>query len=69
MSTKDVAGIIRASEAYSKKMVLKLLEVSQKTWDKMLDEGLPYTCIGHTRWVTGRALIEYFIRKAERKAT
>ena len=69
MSTKDVAGIIKATEAYSKKMVLKLLAVSQKTWDKMLADGLPYTNVGHTRWVTGQALIEHFVRNAERKAT
>lgn len=67
MSTKELVGVIKATEAYSKKMVLRLLETSQKTWDKMLDDGLPFTEVGHTRWVTGQALIEYFIRKAKRK--
>ena len=65
----QLAGVINAAEAYSKRMVLDRLGISQKFWDKMLDEGLPYTVVGHTRWVTGRALIEHLSRKAERKAT
>ncbi len=42
--------------------------ISQKFWDKMLSEGLPYTSVGHTRWVTGQALIEHLSRNAERKS-
>ena len=60
-------GVIHASEAYSKQTVLQLLGVSQKVWDKLLDDGLPYTSIGHTRWVTGKDLLEHLTRKAERK--
>lgn len=60
-------GRIHAEEAYSKHEVLRRLGVSQKVWDKMLDEGLPYTIVGHTRWVTGKDLIEHFSRNAERK--
>ncbi|OYP28524.1 topoisomerase II [Rhodopirellula sp. MGV] len=60
-------GLIRQDEAYSKQMVLQRLGISQKFWDKLLDEGLPYTNIGHSRWVTGRALIEHLVRNAERK--
>lgn len=26
-----------------------------------------YTCVGHTRWVTGKDLVEHFSRNAERK--
>ncbi len=33
----------------------------------MLDEGLPYTTVGHTRWVTGQALIEHLAKYAETK--
>jgi hypothetical protein len=60
-------GIIRADEAYSKQMILERLRISQKFWDRMLDEGLPYTIVGHTRWETGQALIEHLSKNAERK--
>lgn len=60
-------GLIRQNEAYSKQMVLQRLGISQKFWDKLLDEGLPYTNMGHSRWVTGQALIEHLARNAERK--
>ena len=66
MSMRD-SGVIRSDEAYSKNMVLQRLGISQKFWDKMLSEGLPYTSVGHTRWVTGQALIEHLSRNAERK--
>ncbi len=62
------SGVIRTDEAYSKLMVLQKLGISQKFWDKMLAEGLPYTNVGHTRWVTGQALIEHLSRNAERKS-
>ena len=68
MATSTSEGLIHADEAYSKKMVLNRLGISQKFWDKMLDEGLPYTIVGHSRWVTGKDLIEHLRRKAERKA-
>ncbi len=55
-------GLIHADEAYSKSMVLQRLGISQKFWDQMLDDGLPFSPVGHTRWVTGRDLIE-FLRK------
>ena len=64
-----VTGLVHASEACNQKMVLERLGISQKFWDKMLDEGLPYTVIGHSRWVTGKDLIEHLHRKAERKQT
>ncbi len=60
-------GVIRVDEAYSKQTLLKKLGVSQKFWDKMIAEGLPYTHIGHSRWVTGQAVIEHLQRNAERK--
>jgi hypothetical protein len=60
-------GVIKSDEAYSKKMVLDRLGISQKFWDKMLDDGLPYTTVGHTRWVTGQALLEHLSKNAERK--
>ncbi|MEM6779582.1 MAG: topoisomerase II [Planctomycetota bacterium] len=61
------AGVIHADEAYSKRMVLQRLSISQKYWDKLLDEGLPYTIVGHSRWVTGHALIEHLNRNAKTK--
>ena len=64
---KNVPGVINATEAYSKKEVLGRLGVSQRFWDKMLDDGLPYSPVGHTRWVLGQDLIEYLKRNAETK--
>ena len=61
------AGVIRNDEAYSKHTILQRLGISQKFWDKMISDGLPYTSVGHTRWVTGQALIEHLSRNAERK--
>jgi len=60
-------GVISAQEAYSKHSILQRLGISQKFWDRMLDDGLPYTVIGHSRWVTGQDLIEHLSRNAERK--
>lgn len=60
-------GVVNAAEAYSKRTILDRLGVSQKVWDKLLDEGLPFTTVGHTRWVTGKALIEHLTRNAEQK--
>ena len=60
-------GIIKADAAYSKQETLRLLGISQRTWDKMLDEGLPFVNVGHSRWVTGKDLIEHLQRKTERK--
>ncbi|EMI17915.1 hypothetical protein LF1_10960 [Rubripirellula obstinata] len=60
-------GVINVNEAYSKQMLLKKLCVSQKYWDKLLSEGCPYSVVGHSRWVTGQALIEHLTRNAETK--
>jgi hypothetical protein len=46
---------------------LTRLGVSQRFWDKMLDEGLPYTNVGHTRWVTGEAIMQYLKKFAQTK--
>ena len=62
-------GVIHRHEAYSKSMVLAKLGISQKFWDKLLDEGLPYSIVGHTRWVTGEALIRHLEERAEQKRT
>ena len=67
MKNDNITGTVNSLEAYSKRTAMQLLGISQKFWDKMLDEGLPYTCVGHTRWVTGKDLIEHFSRNAERK--
>lgn len=61
------AGLIRDNEAYSKAMVLERLCISQKFWDKMLDDGLPYANVGHTRWVMGRELIAFFTKHSTTK--
>lgn len=63
----DVTGIIRAEEAYSKAMVLSRLGISQKFWDKMLDDGLPYAAVGHTRWVLGYELIRFLEKHSTTK--
>ena len=60
-------GVINRHEAYSKATLFARLGISQKFWDKLLDEGLPYTIVGHTRWVTGEAVIGHMIQRAERK--
>ena len=69
MTSLTKSGIIRGDEAYSKAILMQRLGISQKFWDKMLNEGLPFTTVGHTRWVTGQALIEHLSRNAERKTT
>ena len=69
MKNDNISGTVNSHEAYSKRTAMQLLGISQKFWDKMLDEGLPYTVIGHSRWVTGKDLIEHLHRKAERKQT
>ena len=60
-------GRIHADEAYSKHQLMKLLGISQCFWDKMLDDGLPYTRVGQTRWVIGENVLNYLHRNAERK--
>jgi hypothetical protein len=67
MKRQYSTAFIHEKEAYSKTEILQRLGISQKFWDKMLREGLPYTVIGHSRWVTGQALIEYLNRNAERR--
>jgi hypothetical protein len=62
-----LTGTIRADEAYSKTIAMERLGISQKFWDKMLDEGLPFTNVGHSRWVTGKDLLDHFSRKSETK--
>ena len=68
-SNNHLTGTISADEAYSKQALIQRLGISQKFWDKMLDEGLPYTQVGHSRWVTGQELIEHLRRNAVRKGT
>jgi hypothetical protein len=67
MAGKD-SGIIRSDEAYSKTMVLERLGISQKFWDQMLDAGLPYAGVGHSRWVIGADLIQFLRNHSVRKA-
>lgn len=62
-------GLIRQDEAYSKSTLMLRLGISQKFWDKMLDDGLPYANIGHARWVTGRDLIEFLVKNSTTKRT
>jgi hypothetical protein len=63
----DSPGVISAHEGYSKQEVLKRLKISQKFWDKMLDDGLPYSLIGKSKWVTGKDLLAFLARTAEHK--
>lgn len=67
MSRQNEGGVIRIDEAYSKRCVLDRLGVSQRFWDKMLDEGLPFTNVGHTRWVTGEEIMNYLKKFAQTK--
>ncbi len=67
--TNGSGGVIRADEAYSKRMVLERLGVSQKFWDKLLDDGLPFASVGHTRWVSGRQLIDHLEKCSTTKQT
>jgi hypothetical protein len=62
-----LAGTIQIGEAYSKTVVMQRLGISQKFWDKMLDDGLPFTEIGHSRWVSGKHLLDYLEQHAETK--
>jgi hypothetical protein len=62
-------GVINRHEAYSKATLLARLGISQRFWDKLLDEGLPYTIVGHTRWVTGEAVINHMIQRAQQRVT
>ena len=63
-----LTGVINAQEAYSKTELMSRLGISQRFWDQMLDGGLPFSNIGHSRWVTGQALIEYMTKHSETKA-
>jgi hypothetical protein len=63
------SGVISSNEAYSKSMLLERLGISQKFWDKLLDEGLPFANVGHTRWVSGRQLIEHLEKHSTIKHT
>jgi len=56
---RDRVGVINVNEAYSKAEIMERLGISQPYWGKMLKDGLPFTSIGHSRWVTGKALMEY----------
>jgi len=60
-------GVISRDEAYSKATVLQRLGISQKFWDKMLDDGLPFANVGHTRWVTGRELLQHLEKHSQTK--
>ena len=64
---KPSTGTIRADEAYSKYELMQRLGISQRFWDIMLDQGLPFTNIGHARWVTGQDVIEYMRQHSERR--
>lgn len=65
---RNIGGVIHSAEAYSKAMVLQRLGISQRFWDKLLDEGLPYATIGHTRWVTGHNLILHLENNSHTKS-
>lgn len=65
-STRRI-GVIKADELYSKQELFNRMGISQKTWDKMLSEGLPYAELGNSRWVSGQALLDYFERVSKLK--
>ena len=67
MAVKNITGVICADEAYSKAELLARLNISQKCWDKMLDDGLPFSQLGKSRWVNGQDLIDYLSKNAQQK--
>lgn len=67
MAKSESQGVIRANEAYSKRELISRLGISQRTWDKMLDNGLPFAEIGHERWVWGHKIIEYIEKYSKQK--
>lgn len=64
MRNAQSEGVIRSDEAYSKQELMRRLGISQRFWDKMVAEGLPWANIGHAKWVWGRWVIEYLERSA-----
>lgn len=66
-SKTPLPGTIHVDEAYSKQELMQRLRISQKYWDKMLDDGLPFTTVGKRRFVMGRAIIEHLSKHAKRK--
>ena len=64
---KLATGLINSQEAYSKYEVMNRLGISQRFWDQMLNNGLPYANVGHSRWVTGQAIIDYMNKHVETK--
>lgn len=69
MPKSTFSSTIRAGEAYSKGELLLRFGISQKFWDQMLDDGLPYVQVGKGRWVIGDDVLAYLRRKAVRKNT
>jgi hypothetical protein len=67
MKSSQRTGVIKADELYSKQELFNRMGISQKTWDKLLSEGLPYAELGNSRWVSGQALLDYFERVSKRK--
>ena len=67
MSRNNTTNIIRADEAYSKGELLQRLGISQKFWDLMLNDGLPFTKVGKGRWVRGQDVLDYFQKRSETK--
>jgi hypothetical protein len=67
MSNSHNVGLVRADEAYTKQELMTRLGISQKFWDKMLNEGLPVALIGHSKWVTGQSVIDYIVNNSKKK--
>ena len=67
MSKMKARGVIRADEAYSKAELFQRLVISQNFWDQMLNNGLPFSQVGKSRWVRGQDLLDYFSRIAQQK--
>ncbi|MBR9804008.1 topoisomerase II [bacterium] len=67
MAKPNTGGTICANTAYSKRELMTRLRISQRFWDKMLNNGLPFAEIGHERWVWGQKVIEYIEENSKRK--
>jgi|GEM_PF-1375943 hypothetical protein len=66
MKQRSECGVIRSDEIYSKQELLRRMGISQKSWDEMLQSGLPFAQLGKSRWVSGRDLIDFFHRRSHK---
>lgn len=62
---RPMENVIYADGLYSKSELIARLGISQKTWDKLIAEGVPRVQIGKQAWVLGSDLLAWARRNAE----